>query len=50
MAWAEAVVQAFDDPANHGRGVIRVAGAMVERLHLARARDTLALRDLAGTL
>lgn len=50
IAWAEAVVAAFKDPAHHGRGVIRVNGAMTERLHLERARDTLALRDLAGTL
>ncbi len=50
IAWAEAVVAAFDDPAHVGKGVIRVHGAMVERLHLARARDTLALHDLAGTL
>ena len=50
IAWAEAVVAAFDDPAHAGKGVLRVHGAMVERLHLARARDTLALRDLAGTL
>ncbi|MBA4001470.1 CoA ester lyase [Brevundimonas sp.] len=50
IAWAEAVVEAFDDRENRGRGVLRVAGAMVERLHLSRARDTLALRDLAGTL
>lgn len=49
ITWAEAVVAAFEDPANHGRGVIRVNGAMTERLHLTRARDMLALRDLAGT-
>ncbi|MEH6664018.1 MAG: CoA ester lyase [Brevundimonas sp.] len=50
IAWAEAVVAAFDDAASAGKGVIRVQGAMTERLHLARARDMLALRDLAGTL
>jgi len=50
IAWARAVVAAFEDPAHAGKGVLRVNGAMVERLHLARARDTLALRDLAGTL
>jgi citrate lyase beta subunit len=44
------VFAAFDAPAHAGKGVLRVHGAMVERLHLARARDTLALRDLAGTL
>ena len=50
IAWAEGVVAAFEAPANAGKGVIRVNGAMVERLHLGRALDTLALRDLAGTL
>ena len=50
ISWAEAVVAAFEDPAHAGKGVIRVNGAMVERLHLGRALDTLALRDLAGTL
>lgn len=49
ITWAAAVVAAFEDPANQGRGVIRVNGAMTERLHLTRARDMLALRDLAGT-
>src|SRR5690606_23645966 len=50
IAWAAAVVEAFDDREHRGRGVLRVAGSMVGRLHLSRARDTLALRDLAGTL
>lgn len=38
---ARATVAAFDDPANAGRGVIQVGGRMVERLHLAEARQLL---------
>jgi len=43
VAWAEAVVAAFADPANEGRGALRAAGAMVERLHLEQARRILGL-------
>ncbi|MFN3352999.1 MAG: HpcH/HpaI aldolase/citrate lyase family protein [Brevundimonas sp.] len=42
LAWAAAVVAAFDDPANAGRGAVRAAGGMVERLHLDQARAILA--------
>ncbi|MFC0634814.1 HpcH/HpaI aldolase/citrate lyase family protein [Brevundimonas balnearis] len=41
-AWARAVVAAFDDPANAGKGAVRAAGGMVERLHLDQARAILA--------
>lgn len=43
VAWAQAVVAAFDDPANATRGALRVQGQMVERLHLDEARRTLAI-------
>jgi len=43
VAWAEAVVGAFADPENAGKGAIRVAGQMVERLHLAEAEKALAM-------
>lgn len=42
LAWSRAVVAAFADPANAGRGALRVNGAMVERLHLAEAERMLA--------
>lgn len=50
VAWAETVVQAFADPANAGRGALRVGGAMVERLHLVEAEGLLGrhARTLAG--
>lgn len=41
LAWARAVVAAFEDPANAGRGAIRVGHEMAERLHLERARRLL---------
>jgi citrate lyase subunit beta / citryl-CoA lyase len=43
IAWARAVVDAFADPANAGKGVLRVGGAMAERLHLEQAERVLAL-------
>jgi citrate lyase subunit beta / citryl-CoA lyase len=43
VAWAGAVVQAFADPANEGRGALRVAGRLAERLHLGEAERLLAL-------
>ena len=43
VAWARAVVAAFADPANAGKGVVRAGGQMAERLHLEQARRLLAL-------
>jgi citrate lyase subunit beta/citryl-CoA lyase len=43
VAWAGAVVRAFADPANQGRGALRVEGRLAERLHLAEAERLLAL-------
>lgn len=40
---ARAVCAAFDDPANQGKGVIRLNGKMVELLHLAEAQRLLSL-------
>jgi len=37
LAWARAVVAAFADPANAGKGAVRAAGGMAERLHLDQA-------------
>lgn len=41
--WARRVIAAFADPAQAGRGAIRLDGAMVERLHLAEAERIVAL-------
>jgi len=48
LAWAERVVAAFDQPDNAGKGVIRLDGDMVERLHLDSARRTLAIAAAVG--
>ncbi|MCR4268704.1 CoA ester lyase [Nitratireductor sp. ZSWI3] len=42
VAEAEAIVAAFAEPENRGRGVISLDGRMVERLHLEMARGLLA--------
>ncbi|RAK67665.1 HpcH/HpaI aldolase/citrate lyase family protein [Phenylobacterium kunshanense] len=45
VAWARTVVTAFDAPEAVGRGVIKVEGRMVERLHLEQARRLIAVAD-----
>ena len=40
-AEAEAIVAAFMQPENAGKGVISLSGRMVERLHLAQAERLL---------
>jgi citrate lyase subunit beta/citryl-CoA lyase len=45
VAWARTVAAAFDSPENAGKGVLKVEGRMVERLHLADARRIIALAD-----
>lgn len=42
LTWARDVIAAFEAPEAQGRGAVRAAGAMVERLHLAQARAILA--------
>ncbi len=42
IAEAQAIVEAFALPENAGSGVIALSGRMVERLHLAMARELLA--------
>ena len=43
VVWARKVVAAFEDPAAKDAGVIALEGKMVERLHEAMARRTLAI-------
>lgn len=43
LDWARTVAKAFDLPENAGKGVVRIEGRMVERLHLDEALRTLAL-------
>ena len=42
---AQAIVSAFEDPSNKGRGVIKVDGKMTELLHLEEARRVLAIAE-----
>jgi len=45
VAWAKTVAQAFDLSENTGKGVIKIEGRMVERLHLAQAKRLIAVAD-----
>jgi citrate lyase subunit beta/citryl-CoA lyase len=45
VAHARAVIAAFAEPENAGRGAIRVNGRMAERLHLAEAERVVALAE-----
>ena len=45
VAWSRAVVGAFDSPENAGKGVLKLEGKMVERLHLEQARRLIAVAD-----
>ncbi|PTS81882.1 MULTISPECIES: HpcH/HpaI aldolase/citrate lyase family protein [unclassified Caulobacter] len=43
IAWSQAVIAAFADPENAGKGALRVEGKMAERLHLAQAERLVAV-------
>ena len=45
VAWARTVAQAFDLPENADKGVLKVDGRMVERLHLAEALRLIAVAE-----
>ena len=45
VAWARTVVAAFEQPENTGKGVLKVDGRMVERLHFAEARRLIGVAD-----
>lgn len=45
VAWAKVVVDAFASPENATKGVLRVEGRMVERLHLDQARRLLLVAE-----
>jgi citrate lyase subunit beta / citryl-CoA lyase len=45
VAWARTIVEAFDSSENAAKGVLRVEGRMVERLHLDEARRLIAVAD-----
>jgi len=43
LAWAARIAPVFDAPENAGKGVVRIEGRMVERLHADMAKRLLAL-------
>ena len=45
VAWARTVAAAFDQPGTSDKGVLKVEGKMVERLHLAEAQRLIAVSD-----
>lgn len=45
VAWARTVVAAFERPENAGRGVLKVDGRMVERLHFTEARRLIGVAE-----
>lgn len=45
VRWAHTIVAAFDLPENAAKGVLRVEGRMVERLHLVEAQRLIAVAD-----
>ncbi|HZZ34182.1 MAG TPA: CoA ester lyase [Caulobacteraceae bacterium] len=45
VAWSRAVIAAFADPANAGRGALRVDGKLAELLHRDQARALVAVAD-----
>ncbi|MDO8378151.1 CoA ester lyase [Phenylobacterium sp.] len=45
VRWARMIVEAFDSPENAAKGVLRVEGRMVERLHLAQAQRLIAVAE-----
>lgn len=50
VAWARGVIAAFADPANAGKGVLKVDGKMTELLHLAQAKRTVAISDAIAAM
>jgi len=50
VAWSREVIAAFDAPDASGMGVLRIAGRMVERLHLAQARQVVAVAEAIAAI
>lgn len=45
VAWARTVVDAFEQPESAGKGVLKVDGRMVERLHYAEAQRLISVAE-----
>ncbi len=46
LAWARRIIAAYDEAAAEGKGVTVVDGRLIEGLHVAEARDLIALADV----
>lgn len=45
LAWSKVVIAAFESDQAAGKGVLRVDGRMVERMHLSRAKEVVAVAE-----
>ena len=50
IEYSQRVIEAFDDAVSHGKGVITVAGRMIENLHVDNARRVLAVAEAIARL
>ena len=50
VAWARAVIAAFADPVNAGKGALRVEGRLAERLHRDQAVALVAVADAIAAM
>jgi citrate lyase subunit beta / citryl-CoA lyase len=50
VAWSRAVIAAFADPANAGKGVLKVDGKMTELLHLEQAKRTVSVAEAIAAM
>ncbi|WP_164118631.1 CoA ester lyase [Sphingorhabdus sp. Alg239-R122] len=50
IAEAHAIITAFEEPANKGKGVLKVNGKMAELLHLEQARRTAAIAEAIAAI
>jgi citrate lyase subunit beta/citryl-CoA lyase len=50
VAWSRAVIAAFEDPANAGKGALRVQGRLAELLHRDQAAQLVAIADAIADL
>jgi citrate lyase subunit beta/citryl-CoA lyase len=50
VAWSRAVIAAFDDPANAGKGALRVQNRLAELLHRDQAARLVAIADAVADL
>ena len=50
VAWSREVIAAFDAKHASDKGVLRIAGRMVERLHLAQARQVVAVAEAIAAI